>query len=77
MSWLSILLMVVSNIPEIIKAAVAIIALIKGIRDKHAAKAELVHLRNNVETARRSKDFAGLEQQLARLKAQCKACEDV
>lgn len=74
MNWLSLIFLALRYLPEIIKVVAAIVALINGLKDKREAKIEMRKLRHNVQVAKESKDFSGLESQLADLKKKCESC---
>lgn len=74
MNWLSLIFLALRYLPEIIKVVAAIVALINGLKDKREAKIEMRKLRHNVHVAKESKDFSGLEAQLADLKKKCESC---
>jgi hypothetical protein len=68
MGWISIVLTIVSNLPEIIKLVSSIISLIRKIKNGKEAKREIKSLSLNVKKAKEKKDYSGLEMQLSRLK---------
>jgi hypothetical protein len=71
MSWITIIIQILANLPTIIKIVREILDLLGKIRDKRERKLELNVLQSNLNHGKKTKNFSRLEEQLKRLKKRC------
>lgn len=68
MSWISLAIALITNLPAIIGVIKEIVSLVQKIRDRRLAKTEVKELSVNLRNARKFRRFEGLERQLVRLR---------